>query len=61
MLSPTELGRRITSAQDNLQAARRDGRFDDIVTWRDELDALLEQYPRSPQPKGEPCRPSPSA
>lgn len=47
MLTPTELGRRITSAQDRLRAARRDGRFDDIVTWRDEVDALLELYPRT--------------
>jgi hypothetical protein len=47
MLSPTELGRRITSAQDNLRAARRDGRYDDIVTWRKEVDELLDQVQRT--------------
>ena len=47
MFTQAELGRRITSAQDRLRSARRDGRFEDIVTWRDELDALLEQYPRT--------------
>lgn len=46
MFSQTELGRRITSAQDRLRAARRDGRFDDIVTWRDEVDELLDQVQR---------------
>ena len=47
MLTQTELGRRITSAQDNLRAARRDGRYDDIMTWRKEVDELLDQVQRS--------------
>lgn len=61
MFTGDELGRRIVSAQERLRDARRDGRFDDIVTWRKRVDELLDEYPRTPQPKGETCKPSPLA
>jgi hypothetical protein len=52
MHSPIELGRRIISAQDNLRAARRDGRYDDIVTWRARVDELLDEWNQiAPQPR----------
>lgn len=60
MTSTDNLARRIASAQERLNAARRDGRFDDIVTWRQRRDELLDEWPRStPQPKEIAC-PSPS-
>lgn len=43
MASTDNLARRITSANQQLKAARRDGSARDITTWRERLDGLLDE------------------
>jgi gamma-glutamyl:cysteine ligase YbdK (ATP-grasp superfamily) len=41
---PTDLGRRLASASENLRAAKRDGCEADLAMWLEELDALLDEW-----------------
>lgn len=45
-----ELGRRITSANEKLRAAQRDGKYVDIATWLKRRNQLLDQYPSPDSP-----------
>ncbi len=43
-ITKEQLGRRITSANEHLRAAQRDGRYADIMAWRQTRDDLLDQW-----------------
>jgi hypothetical protein len=60
MDAKAQLARQIASANEQLRAAQRNGRYADIVKCRERRDELLDQYPTPDSPRENQCKPTQS-